>query len=153
MVTTPQWVAVLVCIVGVLPAAAAPQQFDVPAGYANEVLFKFAGQSRRSLLYDFELLKPFKTHEVKGALDEATALRIMLAGSGLEFSFPSATAISVRPIQHRKTPTHSGPRFAPAPEPAPCICALIVDGAAVGPWCWQQDPNAAELTYAPESCP
>jgi hypothetical protein len=71
--------------------------FKIAAGTAPEALAEFVRQSGFQVLFDFDAIRKFNTHEVNGQLNPAEALSRMFEGSGLTFEFINERTISVRP--------------------------------------------------------
>lgn len=87
--------------------------FNISAGAAPEALAEFIRQSGFQVLFDFDAIRGFNTHEVSGQLDPAEALARMFEGSGLTFEFINERTISVRP-----RPSRAVPVVQPAPPPS-----------------------------------
>jgi hypothetical protein len=107
----------LLLLAGSLIAAAAhasrldKRAFTIAAGPAPETLATFVQQSGFQVLFDFDAIRGFNTHEVRGLLEPAEALARMLEGSRLMFEFVNERTVAVRP--------RPPPRPAPAAEPDP----------------------------------
>ena len=71
--------------------------FKISAGTAPEALAEFIRQSGFQVLFDFDAIRGFSTHEVSGQLDAGEALSRMFEGSGLTFEFVNERTITVRP--------------------------------------------------------
>ena len=71
--------------------------FKISAGTAPEALAEFVRQSGLQVLFDFDAIRNFSTHEVSGQLAPAEALSRMFDGSGLTFEFINDRTIAVRP--------------------------------------------------------
>jgi hypothetical protein len=71
--------------------------FKISAGTAPEALAEFVRQSGFQVLFDFDAIRNFSTHEVSGQLNPDEALSRMFEGSGLTFEFINDRTISVRP--------------------------------------------------------
>ena len=71
--------------------------FKISAGTAPDALAEFVRQSGFQVLFDFDAIRHFNTHEVSGQLDPGEALVRMFEGSGLTFEFINERTISVRP--------------------------------------------------------
>lgn len=71
--------------------------FKIAAGMAPEALAEFVRQSGFQVLFDFDAIRNFNTHEVSGQLEPGEALSRMFAGSGLTFEFINDRTIAVRP--------------------------------------------------------
>jgi hypothetical protein len=71
--------------------------FKISAGTAPDALAEFVRQSGFQVLFDFDAVRHFNTHEVSGQLDPREALSRMFEGSGLTFEFINDRTISVRP--------------------------------------------------------
>ena len=71
--------------------------FKISAGAAPDALAEFVRQSGLQVLFDFDAIRNFNTHEVSGQLNPTEALSLMLEGSGLTFEFINERTITVRP--------------------------------------------------------
>ena len=71
--------------------------FKISAGTAPEALAEFVRQSGLQVLFNFDAIRTFSTHEVSGQLEPAEALSRMFEGSGLTFEFINDRTIAVRP--------------------------------------------------------
>jgi len=71
--------------------------FKISAGTAPEALAEFVRQSGLQVLFDFDAIRRFNTHEVSGQLNPTEALSRMFEGSGLTFEFINERTITVRP--------------------------------------------------------
>ena len=71
--------------------------FKISAGTAPEALAEFVRQSGLQVLFDFDAIRRFNTHEVSGQLNPKEALSRMFEGSGLTFEFINERTITVRP--------------------------------------------------------
>jgi hypothetical protein len=83
--------------------------FKISAGAAPEALSEFVRQSGLQVLFDFDAIRHFNTHEVSGQLNATEALSRMFEGSGLTFEFINERTITVRPR----------PLTVPVSQPAP----------------------------------
>jgi iron complex outermembrane recepter protein len=86
---------VLVCTV----VHAQVQSFDVPAGRAGETLLEFGRQAHLTILFNFSIVNACQTNAIRGTLDFQRALKRMLEGCGLKFSFTDFDSIVVTPIR------------------------------------------------------
>jgi Secretin and TonB N terminus short domain len=80
------------------------QLFKISAGRAPEALDEFVRQSGLQVLFDFDAIRNFSTHEVDGELEPAAALARMFEGSGLTFEFINERTVAVRPRPPRPEP-------------------------------------------------
>jgi catecholate siderophore receptor len=73
------------------------RRFDIPAGPLDLVLAQFAKVSNLTVNYTVpaETIPGFKSHGVSGLYSEQQALRQILAGTGLDFSFTSQSAVNI----------------------------------------------------------
>jgi hypothetical protein len=71
--------------------------FRISANTAPEALAEFVRQSGLQVLFDFDAIRHFNTHEVSGQLNPTEALSRMFEGSGLTFEFINERTIAVRP--------------------------------------------------------
>jgi hypothetical protein len=99
----------LIALVGALAGRAQAskldkQAFKISAGTAPEALAEFVRQSGFQVLFDFDAIRDFSTHEVHGQLDPAEALSRMFEGSDLTFEFINDRTIAVRPRPPRPVP-------------------------------------------------
>ena len=98
-------------------AAEALRPFDLPASDATETLRHFARQAGREVVYPAEEVRGYTTNAVRGQLSVTEALKILLAGTGLEAQLDRATgAIAVRRESPRKKTTEEA--LAPKPPTA-----------------------------------
>ncbi|HKT73481.1 MAG TPA: STN domain-containing protein, partial [Steroidobacteraceae bacterium] len=84
--------------------ADARHHFDLRAGDAAEMLNEFSRQSNLQVLFDFNLLRGIRTHEVHGVLEPSAALATMLADTKLvvEFVNERTVTVSAQPEEHAK---------------------------------------------------
>lgn len=75
---------IFVALLGWVSAAAAPRDFNVPAGPATSSLLRFSQQAQVELLFSFDALQGVNTPAVQGRFEPAEALQRLLAGSGYE---------------------------------------------------------------------
>ncbi len=68
-----------------LPAHAAPAEFDLDAGPATQTLGRFARQAGIALIFPYELAVDRTTQPVRGRYEPEQALQRLLQGSGLAF--------------------------------------------------------------------
>ena len=78
--------------------------FKISAGAAPEALAEFVRQSGLQVLFDFDAIRRFNTHEVSGQLNPTEALSRMFEGSGLTFEFINERTITVRPRPPQAVP-------------------------------------------------
>ena len=74
----------LLAIVAAAPARAQVHQFNIEAQAAQSGIAEFARQADIQILASQELVQDLRTAPVKGSFDTPTALKILLAGTGLE---------------------------------------------------------------------
>src|SRR5688572_26937312 len=68
--------------------AAGPKMFfDIPEGDAQDTLPKYSVQSKVGILYLVDTVRGARTHAVVGEFDATEALRRMLEGTNLAYSF------------------------------------------------------------------
>jgi outer membrane receptor protein involved in Fe transport len=67
------------------PATAKPARFDIPAQDLATALNQFGVQSGREVLYTSDILTAKRSARVQGELEPDTALRVLLAGTGLSY--------------------------------------------------------------------
>lgn len=111
--------------------AAEQREFAIPAGPADAAVRQYVEQAGMSVIYEAGRLNRFKTRAVEGKYEPLEALRLMLAGTGLEFSQTNSRFISVRPQRKLRAP---GEESDGLPE---------VDVSTDGP----VDPSGAPRTY------
>ena len=68
---------------------------QIDAGSAVETLAEFVRQTGLQVLFDTDAVTGCTTRAVRGQLDAAEALRLMLDGTGLSFEFINDRTISV----------------------------------------------------------
>ena len=92
----------LLVLAGALAASGSSQAskldkliFKISAGMAPEALAEFVRQSGFQVLFDFDAIRSFSTHEVSGQLEPAEALSRMFEGSDLTFEFINDRTIAV----------------------------------------------------------
>jgi iron complex outermembrane recepter protein len=78
--------------------------FRISANTAPEALAEFVRQSGLQVLFDFDAIRHFNTHEVSGQLNPAEALSRMFEGSGLTFEFINERTVAVRPRPPQPVP-------------------------------------------------
>jgi iron complex outermembrane receptor protein len=71
--------------------------YDIKVGEARSTLRIFAKQSQTSPIFDFEAVAGRMTRAVKGQYEPEQVLRLMLAGTGLEFKFTNSSDVAIRP--------------------------------------------------------
>lgn len=97
-----------------LAADARRMHFDIPAGDALKTLQLYYSQTRIDLLYLTDTVRGVQTRAVSGELDPKEALRRMLEGTGLEFTFENDLSfVSIRPAE----PEEADPRIRTAALP------------------------------------
>jgi len=84
------------------PAACAEEKLrklsvTIAAGSAPVTLAEFIRQTGLQLLFEADAIRGHRTRAVRGELDAAEALHLMLDGSGLTFEFINERTIAVRP--------------------------------------------------------
>jgi iron complex outermembrane receptor protein len=82
---------------GTLPAAEPKVKFDIPAGEFSQALIEFYKQAQVEILYASpDGVAGVQTRAVVGELDVATALKMMLAGTGFVFEFENPHSVLLR---------------------------------------------------------
>jgi len=104
--------------------AYAPRRFDIEAQPLAAALRAFSEASGMAVLFDDALVADRQTHGLHGEASPHDALRILLAGTGLEARFSSVNAVTVT----SQTPPAS--HAAPAPDADPQ--AVVLDSRAAG---------------------
>jgi len=96
-----------------LAQAASAQQvsFDVPAGEAVKIIPEFARQAQLQIVAPAYEIKGVMTAPIKGQLDVRAALKLLLAGTGLEIATDDGRIISLRKI--KAAPNASNPEVTP----------------------------------------
>ena len=69
----------------------------IAAGNAPATLAEFIRQTGLQLLFETDAIRGHRTRAVRGELEAAEALHLMLEGSGLIFEFINERTIAVRP--------------------------------------------------------
>jgi TonB family protein len=103
------WIAALVIAALALAAPARAGQaqepadnqlsFDIPAQALESALEAFGEQSRLQVLYETALTAGRRSSEVKGVFARSAALRQLLSGTGLEFTYTAERAFTLMPIR------------------------------------------------------
>jgi len=77
-----------------------PVHVHIDAGDAAPQLNEFSRQSGLQLLFDFKVVKRYRTHAVDGVFYSCEALRAMLADTDLQFEYvnPKTLAITLKPV-------------------------------------------------------
>jgi hypothetical protein len=70
---------------------------EIAEGNAAATLAEFIRQTGFQVLFETDAIRGHTTRAVRGQLDAAEALRVMLEGSGLIFEFINERTITVRP--------------------------------------------------------
>jgi hypothetical protein len=109
--TRRQWACALLCSLAAGSAYAqsavseVAQQQDlaksdlaIAASTAPQALREFVRQTGLQVLFEFDAVRNYTTHAVRGRLDPSEAIALMLAGTGLAFEFVNERTISVRPV-------------------------------------------------------
>lgn len=86
-------------------AQGAAASFSVPAGSLNAALTSFARQSGLQVTYDPSIAEGKRSAGVSGTLNPAEAVARLLDGSGLSYTFPNATTVSIFAVQANAAPT------------------------------------------------
>ncbi len=83
------------------PALAQEQriEFHIPAQSLETALEAFGEQSRMQVLYETTLTAGRRSNEIKGALTRDQALRQLLSGTGLEFTYTTDRAFTLAPVR------------------------------------------------------
>lgn len=87
------------------PTCAEVVRFHIPEGPASSTLRKFAAQSDMNVLFQSDEVSTQRTRAVSGKRERLEALRLMLAGSGLEFRFQEPDSVLVRAMGGRGSST------------------------------------------------
>lgn len=74
-------------------------QFDIPAQPLEAALEAFAEQSRMQVLYETAVTAGRRSSETRGVLTQDRALRRLLSGTGLEFSYTADRAFTLVPVR------------------------------------------------------
>lgn len=120
--------AVLLGMASTAVAGAAPIAFHIPAQSAPRALNEFAAQAHVQLLFDYKALNGFKTKSLDGRMQAATALALLLKGSGFVFQrvndrtfaiAPSSSARKDGPGKDRERRASADDPAAPADKTAP----------------------------------
>jgi iron complex outermembrane recepter protein len=76
----------------------------IAASAAPMALAEFIRQTGLQVLFDFDAIRNFSTHEVSGQFDADEALFQMFEGSGLVYEFINERTVTVRPRSPAATP-------------------------------------------------
>lgn len=87
-----------------LAQVAEQRTFNIPPQSLGTAVGIFGQQAGRQITVDGAVLRGLNTQGVHGAMGISQALQTLLAGTGLNYSFPSATTIAI----HRPDQTGSG---------------------------------------------
>lgn len=111
----PIWIAALVIAAFALVVSARASQaqepadnelsFDIPAQSLESALEAFAEQSRLEVLYETALTDGRRSSEVKGVFARSAALRQLLSGTGLEFTYTAERAFTLMPVRTATGPS------------------------------------------------
>jgi hypothetical protein len=80
-----------------LTVAMVIKTFSIPAGQAEVTLNEFSTQSGLQMLFNYEQLKPYRTHAVQGVLNAFDALNVMIAGTGITYDFINQRTVTLQP--------------------------------------------------------
>jgi Secretin and TonB N terminus short domain len=91
-------VAAIVLLTGHTAAASAAdkRELDIKAGRAINTLAEFVHQTGLQVLFEFDAVRDHSTRAVRGQLEAAEALGLMLEGSGLTYEFVNERTVTVR---------------------------------------------------------
>jgi hypothetical protein len=70
---------------------------DIAAGSALNTLAEFVRQTGLQVLFESDAIRDHSTRAVRGQLEAAEALGLMLEGSGLTYEFVNERTVTVRP--------------------------------------------------------
>jgi hypothetical protein len=95
----------LLCALLYLPlavrlAVADSASFHIAAQPMPTALALFATQAKVQVLYDYKAISAVQCNPVEGELDIREALTRLLRNTGLEASFSSTRAVTVRPVRN-----------------------------------------------------
>jgi hypothetical protein len=76
----------------------------IAASAAPTALAELMRQTGLQVLFDFDAIRDFSTHEVSGQFDAEEALFQMFEGSGLVYEFINERTVAVRPQSPTATP-------------------------------------------------
>ena len=79
-------------------------RLKIAASAAPTALAEFIRQTGLQVLFDFDAIRDFSTHEVSGQFDAEEALFQMFEGSGLVYEFINEKTVAVRPRSPAATP-------------------------------------------------
>lgn len=119
---------------GVVAQAAAEQSYAIPAGPLAPALNRFADESGLQLIYSAELAENARTRGIQGSYTPEQALRLLLAGSGIAYSFAGADTVTLTSAtaQSDNGPVQLGP--------------VTVEGELEGPFGPVEGYNASRTT-------
>lgn len=89
-------IAVFVPLAGASELDSHPIAFNVPAQSLDTALVAYAEQAQVQLIVAADALKGHRAREVTGLYDASTALRNLLAQSGLYFEVTAPNTVTVR---------------------------------------------------------
>lgn len=78
--------------------------YQIESGDAPQTLQQFSSQSGTQVLFDYQVLRDFKTKAIKGAYAPNEALTRMLLGTGLQFKWVNSNTVAIE----RSNPVRRG---------------------------------------------
>lgn len=91
-------------------AFAEPKRFELPAGDAGVMLIRFGQQSDIQLLFNFTQLTGKKTNAVIGTFEPVDALRTLLRGVPVQWTFVNSHTLALTVTAEEKPPAQTVPR-------------------------------------------
>src|SRR3546814_880944 len=92
-----------------LAADAQQIMFDIPAQDLNTAMLAFAEKAGLQVFYNADKLRGLKTQGVQGSYTPEEALRLLLAGTGLEYRLTADNTVTLQPAAVQAGPTQLAP--------------------------------------------
>ncbi|MPZ11432.1 MAG: TonB-dependent siderophore receptor [Kiloniellaceae bacterium] len=83
--------------------------FDIPAQDLNAAILAFAEKAGLQVFYDADKLRGLKTQGVQGSYTPEEALRLLLAGTGLEYRLTGGTTVTLEEAAAQDDPARLDP--------------------------------------------
>jgi hypothetical protein len=124
-------------------ALAEEREFNLAAQPAGYSIPQFAAQAHLAIVFDAEVVQPFRTRALKGNYDPLRGLSLLLEGSGLEYSISSDQVISLHPTpdpsrirrEHGRISVRTAqPMRASEPRDPNCACGATIDPRHAAEW-------------------
>src|SRR5579883_637143 len=113
-------------------ASANPESFDIAAQAMPSALRLFAAQAHVQLLFDYKALARLRTGPVRGRMQPADALTLLLKGSGYTFQQVNERTIAIQPASAAAADPPPAADGASSGGQSPAASALPLAGAPAG---------------------